>query len=93
MYLMISKYIAPLAEVDALRDDHLSYLEALEKRGLVVTAGRQDPPVGGVILFNVDTEDEARELISTDPYVLRGAAEYTATSWKPTRGALKDWKP
>ena len=93
MYLMISKYIAPLAEVDALRDDHLSYLEALEKRGLVVTAGRQDPPVGGVILFNVDTEDEARELISTDPYVLRNVAEYTPTSWKPTRGALKDWKP
>lgn len=93
MYLMISKYTAPLAEVDALRDDHLSYLEALEKRGLVVTAGRQDPPVGGVILFNVDTEEEARELISTDPYVLRDVAEYAATSWKPTRGALKDWQP
>ena len=91
MYLMISKYSAPLAEVDALRDEHLSYLDGLEKRGLVVTAGRQDPPVGGVILFNVDTEDEARELIAADPYVLRGVAEYTPTSWKPTRGALKDW--
>ena len=93
MYLMISTYLAPLDEVDALRDEHLTYLEALEKRGLVVSAGRQDPPVGGVILFDVDTEDEARELIASDPYVVRNVAEYTATGWKPTRGALKDWKP
>lgn len=92
MYLMISKYTAPLAEVDALRDEHLAYLEGLEKRGLVVSAGRQDPPVGGVILFDVDTEDEARELIAADPYVQRGAAEYAATSWKPTRGVLKDYQ-
>ncbi|MFI5936039.1 YciI family protein [Actinoplanes sp. NPDC051494] len=93
MYLMISTYLAPLDEVDAAREDHLAFIAGLEQRGLVVSAGRQDPAVGGVILLGVDSAAEAAELIAQDPYVLRGLAEYQATSWKPTRGALVGWKP
>jgi uncharacterized protein YciI len=92
VYLMISKYSAPLDEVDKVRDEHMAYLDKLSERGLVVSAGRQDPPVGGVILFDVDTEAEARELIAADPYVRHGVAEYTATGWRPTRGVLKDYR-
>jgi uncharacterized protein YciI len=92
VYLMISKYSAPLDEVDKVRDEHLAYLDKLSERGLVVSAGRQDPPVGGVILFDVDTEAEARELIAADPYLLRGVAEYSAIGWRPSRGVLKDYR-
>jgi uncharacterized protein YciI len=93
MYLMISTYLRPLDEVDAAREDHMSYLADLERRGLVVSAGRQDPPAGGVILFDVDTEAEANALIARDPYVQRGLATYEATGWKPSRGVLADWRP
>jgi uncharacterized protein YciI len=86
MYLMISTYLVPLAEVDQLRDPHLAYLDKLG--GIVATAGRQDPPVGGVVMLDVATEAEAEELISQDPYVLAGAAEYKAIGWVPSRGAL-----
>ena len=92
MYLMISTYLKPLAEVDAVRDDHLSFLAGLEQRGLVVSAGRQDPPVGGVVILNVDSEAEARALIAEDPYVKAGVAAYTPTGFKPSRGVLADWK-
>ncbi|MET0415823.1 MAG: YciI family protein [Actinoplanes sp.] len=88
---MISKYLAPLDEVDKLRDEHLAFVDALEAQRLVVAAGRQDPPVGGVILLNVTDEARAREIISEDPYVRSGVAEYTALGWRPTRGALKDY--
>ena len=91
MYLMISKYLVPLEQVDEVRDAHRAYLEGLEAQNLVVTAGRQDPPNGGVVLLNVDDEARARELIGQDPYVLRGVAEYSATGWLPTRGALKNF--
>ena len=93
MYLMISTYRGPLEEVDKAREDHQRYLDELERRGLVVSAGRQDPPTGGVILFNVDSEDEARALIADDPYVTRGLADYEAKGWKPTRGVLAGWSP
>jgi uncharacterized protein YciI len=92
VYLMISTYLAPLAEVDAARDAHLAFLGGLEARGLVVAAGRQDPPQGGVVLLGVDSEAEAQELIAQDPYVQRGLAEYRAIGWQPSRGALADWK-
>ena len=55
MYLMISKYLVPLEQVDEVRDAHLAFLEGLEAQNLVVTAGRQDPPAGGVVVLNVDT--------------------------------------
>jgi uncharacterized protein YciI len=91
VYLMISTYVASLEEVDKARADHLKYLDGLERRSLVVAAGRQDPPDGGVILFDVETEDEARSLIADDPYVQRGLAEYRPIGWKPTRGVLAGW--
>jgi uncharacterized protein YciI len=91
VYLMISTYLVPLDEVDAARADHFEFLAGLEARGLVVGAGRQDPPTGGIVLLDVDTEAEARALFADDPYVVRGLARYEPTGWKPTRGALATW--
>jgi uncharacterized protein YciI len=89
---MISTYLKPLAEVDEAREDHLQFVGDLEKRGFCVTAGRQDPPNGGILLLDVDTEAEAHALIAEDPYVQRGLAAYAATGWLPTRGALAGYQ-
>ena len=91
MYLMISTYVAPLDEVDAVRDDHLRFIDDLERRRLLVSAGRQDPPVGGVVLLAAATEGEAVALMADDPYVRRGVARYQAIGWQPTRGVLASW--
>jgi uncharacterized protein YciI len=90
MYLMISKYVKSLDEVDGARDDHYAFLDGLEAQGLVLLAGRQDPPVGGVVLLDVDSEQRALEIFADDPYVTRGVAEYQAVGWNPGRGSLKD---
>ena len=92
MFVMISKYLAPLDRMDAARPDHARYLDRLEEAGYVVTAGRQDPPVGGIVVLDVDTADEARALMSEDPYVQGGLAEYEPIGWEPTRGPLVGWK-
>jgi uncharacterized protein YciI len=91
MYLMISTYLAPLDEVDRAREDHMRFLDGLAARNLVVSAGRQDPPVGGVVLLGVATEAEATALMADDPYVRRGLARYDAIGWQPTRGVLANW--
>lgn len=92
MYLMISTYLAPADEVDQARPAHLAFVDELERAGVLVAAGRQVPPVGGILLLDVDTEARAHELLTDDPYVRQGLAEYTATGWQPTRGSLADWK-
>ena len=88
---MISKYLVPLDEVDKARDEHLAFLDGLAERGLVVSAGRQEPPTGGVVLLNVDQEAQANDVMSADPYVVKGIAEYAAIGWRPTRGVLADY--
>lgn len=88
MYLMISTYLAPLDEVDKAREAHMTFVDGLEERGLVVAAGRQDPPVGGVVLLDTATAEEAVAAMADDPYVQQGLASYVATGWKPTRGTL-----
>ena len=92
MYLMISTYLAPIDQVDEARAAHLAFVDELERAGVLVSAGRQHPPVGGILLLDVDTEARAHELLTDDPYVRQGLAEYAATGWQPTRGVLADWK-
>ncbi len=92
MYLMVSTYLAPLDEVDQAREEHLRFIDGLEERKLVVSAGRQDPPVGGVVLLAVETETEASALMADDPYVRRGLARYEAIGWQPSRGVLAGWQ-
>ena len=89
MFLMISSYSVPLEEVDKVRSAHLAYLDELDGRGLILAAGRQDPPVGAVIILKVDTVEEAQALIADDPYVKAGLAEYKPIKWSDTRGLLK----
>ena len=88
MYLMISTYLVPLDEVDQVRGEHLAFLDTLEEQGVLVTAGRQNPPAGGVVILDVDDEERARQLIEADPYVRKGVAQYAAIGWQPARGAL-----
>jgi uncharacterized protein YciI len=86
MYLMISTYQAPLEQLDAARDAHAAFLDSLGDT--VITAGRQDPPVGGVVVLDAATAEEAERIMADDPYVKQGLAVYVPTGWKPTRGPL-----
>jgi uncharacterized protein YciI len=88
---MISKYLVSLDEVAKVRDEHLAFLEGLVEQGVVVAAGRQNPPVGGMVLLDVADEERAFEVISRDPYVLKDVAEYSSIGWQPTVGVLADY--
>jgi uncharacterized protein YciI len=93
VYLMISTYTVPLEEVDKLRDAHLAFLDELQGRGLVVDAGRQSPPRGGVVILNVASEEEAVAVMADDPYLKANVGHYQAVGFNPTRGVLANWKP
>jgi uncharacterized protein YciI len=93
VYLMISTYTAPLDEVDQVRDAHLAFLDEKEAAGLVVSAGRQTPPDGGVVILDVATEAEAFAVMADDPYVKAKVGEYRAVGFNPSRGVLQNWKP
>ena len=86
---MISDYLLPLDEVDRSREAHQAFLDGLEERGIIVSAGRRNPPVGGVVILDVPTAEEAIAVMADDPYVKANAAAYKPVGFNPTRGVTK----
>jgi len=77
MVIMILKYVKPLEEVDQHLIPHRAFLDECFKQKKFICSGRQKPPVGGVILANVDSVDEAKAISQEDPFVIHKVAEYS----------------
>ena len=76
MLVVRSRYTRPMDEVDGLRDEHLAWISGHVDAGRVLAAGRQNPPVGGVILMSGVAPTEVAAFFAQDPYVVGGVAEY-----------------
>jgi uncharacterized protein YciI len=90
MFIAISEYLAPVEAIDAVRPIHLAYLEGLVSDGTLLMAGRQDPVVGGVLVFRGSDEAEAQKVVDNDPYTQQGLARYTLTRFAPRIGPITD---
>ena len=68
------------ARRDQCRSQHMSYWTALDERGVVTLAGpvrnaANDASLGAVIVFEADDLEEARKIVTADPYVAGGVFE------------------
>jgi len=59
-------------EENAVMGAHFEYLEGLLAEGRLILAGPSLDPPFGVIVFEAETEDEARRLVEADPSVAAG---------------------
>jgi len=65
----------PSPEEETTIGEHFSYLQDLTERGVVYLAGRTlntDPSGFGIVIFTAESEDEAREVMGSDPAIQRG---------------------
>lgn len=76
MVIMILKYLKPMEEVDKHLVPHRAYLDEYLKQKKFICAGRQKPPVGGVIIANVESVAEAKMIAQEDPFAVNKVAEY-----------------
>lgn len=63
------------ADLDArarVRPDHLAYARSLQEAGTVVLAGPVGDGSGAMMVLNVASEAEARQVIENDPYTAAG---------------------
>ena len=56
-------------------DEHAAYVDDLVERGIFVMGGPLADQSGSLSLFENVTEQEARELIAEDPFVVNGVFE------------------
>lgn len=83
MVIAISKYLKPLAEVDTKRAAHLEFLKRGFAEGKLLAAGRQNPPVGGVIMSATLSKAQFEAFLREDPFSKEGIAEYHITEFQP----------
>ncbi len=77
-------YIEDLAAVSAIRPSHREYIARLSDQGKIVAAGPLADGTGGLFIYSVETEEEARYLAEQDPYSTMGVlASSTLLHWKP----------
>jgi uncharacterized protein YciI len=71
------------AKILALRPAHQRYMFDLLDRGKAVAAGSFPDDVGGLYLYEVETQDAAESLMREDPYFIGGAiASYRIMLWE-----------
>ena len=85
MVLITSKYIKPFEVIDALLAEHRQFLDDCYKKSQLICSGAQIPRVGGVLIANGGSVDEAREIMENDPFSINGAAEYQFIEFTPTK--------
>lgn len=65
---------------NAIVQGHFEVLKTLQQEGKLILAGRtlnMDPTGFGIVILEVDSEEEARGLMETDPAVKEGIMEAT----------------
>jgi uncharacterized protein YciI len=89
MFVFVSEYQKPLEEVDAVRQEHLEFLAGLNEQGRILISGRRNPPVGGVVVIDADSLEEATAIMAEDPFAKAGVARYEPYEFTPSAGASR----
>ncbi|MFZ2889372.1 YciI family protein [Sulfuricurvum sp.] len=84
MFIISLTYIKPLEEVDALLEEHVTYLKEQYTLDHFLASGRKVPRTGGVILARGTTREEIETIITLDPFYRHHVAEYEITEFSPT---------
>lgn len=87
MFLILTKYVKPLSEVDQHLTAHRQHLAKYYAENKLVMSGPQQPRTGGVLLAHDMTRDEVEAFMQADPFTAAGIAEYTITEFLPVKHA------
>jgi uncharacterized protein YciI len=83
LFIVLMHYTKPLADVDAVRVEHVAHLERHAGRGTVLAWARREPPAGGVIVAAAPDRATLERIVSEDPYVTAGVARPEIVEFRP----------
>jgi uncharacterized protein YciI len=88
LFVVLMHYTKPLADVDAVRAEHVAHLERQAVRGTVLAWARREPAVGGAILAAAPDRATLERIVSEDPYVTAGVARAEIVEFRPANVRL-----
>jgi len=84
MFVLISRFQKPFEEVNRSFALHSAWVQRNYESGRFLVSGRREPTIGGIIVARASSEQELREILTTDPYQQRGLAEYEIFAFEAT---------
>ncbi|MFE2942975.1 YciI family protein [Streptomyces sp. NPDC059255] len=90
LFTLTYRYTGDAELVTAHRPEHRQYLRALAERGELVVAGPLGGPgpVGGLLVFDVDSAGRVLAIADNDPFQARGViVDRMVQSWTLSIGA------
>ena len=80
-------YAAVLKMEDKEKDDeilqeHIAYLNKYIAQGKIFAKGPFTDHSGGLVIFNTETMEKAREIMDNDPVIVHSTRTYTMKEWK-----------
>ncbi|MFC9247879.1 YciI family protein [Streptomyces sp. NPDC057136] len=85
MFVLELTYTAPVERVDALMQDHITWLDAQYAAGVFLASGRKNPRDGGVILAVGDDRAQIEKIAAADPFAAEGVCDYRITEFIATK--------
>lgn len=80
-------YIAHMKIIDKVKDEevleeHITYLEDQIAKGTILAKGPFTDHTGGMIIFNVETLEEAQRIAANDPVARESSRIFNFKEWK-----------
>ncbi len=84
MFVLISRFQKPFEEVNRSAASHSLWVQQNYESGRFLVSGRREPPIGGIIVARASSEQELREILTSDPLQQLGLAEYEVFAFEAT---------
>lgn len=81
LYAAILKMIDPAKDAEIL-EEHIEYLNKYIANGKIYAKGPFLDHSGGLVIFNVENMDAAKELIENDPVIIHNTRTYELKEWR-----------
>jgi len=87
MFLLLSRYVKPLPEVERWLPDHRAFLDRHYAAGHFVVSGPLEPRTGGVIVVGDMDRSAVEAMLEEDPFAREGVSEYEIVEFRATKSA------
>ncbi|MFI8435392.1 YciI family protein [Streptomyces sp. NPDC079020] len=85
MFVLELTYTAPVERVEALMQDHVSWLDEQYAAGVFIASGRKNPRDGGVIMAVGDDRAQIEKIAAADPFAAHQVCAYRITEFIATK--------
>jgi len=87
MFLLLSRYVKPLEEVERWLPEHREFLDRQYAAGHFIVSGPMEPRKGGVIVTADISRDQIERIMQDDPFLREGVSDYEFIEFKATKRA------